>query len=80
MAIRAPDRAKRQGSGALRQQLTILHILHLLHILHILYSLPSLHSLLGLLGLHSLHLALSCINWFLGHFGPPWITLVHIAQ
>ena len=47
-----------QGSGTLRQQLTILHILH---ILHILYSLPSLHSLLRLLGLHSLHLTLSYI-------------------
>ena len=34
-----------QGSGTLRQQLTILHILHTLHILHILHILYILHIL-----------------------------------
>ena len=52
-----------QGSGTLRQQLTILHsvqILHILHILYILHILHILHSLLSLLGLPGLHyLALS---------------------
>ena len=33
-----------QGSGTLRQQLTILHILHMLHILHIIHNLHLLHQ------------------------------------
>ena len=33
-----------QGSGTLRQQLTILHMLHMLHILHLLYILHILNS------------------------------------